>query len=143
MKQKIVITATLQIKLNIRLLVQVLGVRMLWAYLCNWKILLLIAAVISLAGQDNIHAEISNNVMIKVEITGMNETKDEQCMNLWVSPDSETPPDGDYDVKIMRDGEVMEVRKRVRTKDGVSYWFGGCRPFCENDIVLFWKRPSA
>ena len=52
--------------------------------------------------------------------------------------DTHTLPsvDGDYECKIERNGrEISSVR---RFKNG--HWFGGCRPFSDNDVVLAWRE---
>lgn len=54
----------------------------------------------------------------------------------WLDPEKSKPENGKtYLCKIERNGAIKEVKKVH--KDG--FWFGGCRPFCENDKVLSYK----
>ena len=62
----------------------------------------------------------------------------------WISVEREMPNPGDYKVKVVRDGKPIETIKRLKTNNGNHVWFGGCRPFCENDVVTHWlKEPKA
>lgn len=57
----------------------------------------------------------------------------------WISVETAMPLAGEYHVKIDRNSEVMETKKRLIVRNGQAKWFGGCRPFSDNDIVLAWK----
>lgn len=55
--------------------------------------------------------------------------------------DADTPPerDGDYKCRVKNnEREFIAIR---RFKQGVNrgYWFGGCRPFSDEDVVLAWS----
>lgn len=58
----------------------------------------------------------------------------------WISVEKAMPLAGDYHVKIDRNSEVLETKKRLIVRNGQAKWFGGCRPFSDNDIVLAWKK---
>lgn len=59
--------------------------------------------------------------------------------NNWVDPKKTEPENGTlYLCKIQRNDSVIEAKKIY--KNGL--WFGGCRPFCDNDIVLFYTEIS-
>lgn len=49
---------------------------------------------------------------------------------------SEPPKhDGDYECKIKNNGrEFIGTRRCLR-----GYWFGGCRPFSEDEIIVAWR----
>lgn len=57
----------------------------------------------------------------------------------WISVEMAMPLAGDYHVKINRNNAVLETKKRLIVRNGQAKWFGGCRPFSDNDIVLAWK----
>jgi hypothetical protein len=68
---------------------------------------------------------------------GINTDDEYICVN------TRLPVPGIYDVRLTRDGEILHSRKKlVQIADGKSHWFGGCRPFSENDIVTHWKEPK-
>lgn len=57
----------------------------------------------------------------------------------WVNVKDITPAPGKYWVKFLRDGKELEGCKVFRTDGKNSKWFGGCRPFCENDVVTHYQ----
>ena len=61
----------------------------------------------------------------------------------WVSVEIDMPLPGDYKVKVIRGGKPIELVKRLVCKNGNHAWFGGCRPFCENDVVTHWLKNSS
>ncbi len=62
--------------------------------------------------------------------------------NEWISVDEALPPPGVYRVQVERDGELIETKKKLMGSGNAFAWFGGCRPFSDNDVVLFWCRES-
>lgn len=56
---------------------------------------------------------------------------------VYISIEAGLPPAGDYECKIIRNGRDMVQSKRlvINEKTGAHAWFGGCRPFCEKDVV--------
>lgn len=68
------------------------------------------------------------------------ESEQSQPTGSWINVSVELPPAGDYRVMIERNGEIMESKKRLYVHGSSSKWFGGCRPFCENDVVLSWFK---
>lgn len=54
----------------------------------------------------------------------------------WIAVSERLPEeDGQYQCLIQRgDRELEAVRLFKR-----GHWFGGCRPFSDNDIILKWK----
>lgn len=58
----------------------------------------------------------------------------------WISVREELPPEGTYWVVYYRDNEKAISRKKLIRANGESKWFGGCRPFSDNDNVSHWLR---
>ena len=58
----------------------------------------------------------------------------------WISVEKELPDDGIYNVKAIRDGEEIELQKKLITSGDQRVWFGGIRPFSSNDIVTHWRK---
>ncbi len=57
--------------------------------------------------------------------------------NDWLDPEKTEPKNGEtYLCKVKRNNSVKEVKKIY--KNGL--WFGGCRPFCDSDIVLYYMN---
>ncbi len=55
----------------------------------------------------------------------------------WVSVNDSLPDsDGKYMCKIDRLGEEFEAMRLLKS----NHWFGGCRPFSDNDKVKSWYR---
>jgi hypothetical protein len=53
----------------------------------------------------------------------------------WVAITEGLPEEGTYLCKIISNGSTIE-REKILVREGEHHkWFGGCRPFCENDIV--------
>lgn len=61
-------------------------------------------------------------------------------MSEWINTDGRLPAEsGPVMVKLDRDGKELEVQKLFLTsKISGGVFMGGCRPFCENDVVKFW-----
>lgn len=57
----------------------------------------------------------------------------------WIDAVKNPPAPGKYWVKYTRDGKPMEGCKVYRSNGVQGKWFGGCRPFCENDVVTHYK----
>lgn len=54
----------------------------------------------------------------------------------WIDTEKELPNEnGKYICLVKRNDEVKERIKFFKN----GYWFGGCRPFSDNDKVLKWK----
>ena len=84
----------------------------------------------------------------------INETPEQNCVGLtvqrearctndllscWKNVEDGLPSAGDYDVRLIRNGETLEARKRLVIAGDKHKWFGGMRPFCENDVVTHYK----
>ncbi|EJL6462628.1 hypothetical protein HPY09_19910 (plasmid) [Vibrio cholerae] len=55
----------------------------------------------------------------------------------WVSVGESLPTtDGKYMCKIERAGDEIEALRLLKG----NHWFGGCRPFSDNDVVVAWYR---
>ena len=63
-----------------------------------------------------------------------------QSTGKWIPVELELPKAGDYLARVERDGETIEIKKRLIVCDGQSRWFGGCRPFADNDNVVAWFK---
>jgi hypothetical protein len=61
-------------------------------------------------------------------------------VNNWVSVDESLPESGRYTVLLTNNGKEVVTERFFTGKDKGSRWMGGCRPFCENDVVLKWRR---
>jgi hypothetical protein len=57
----------------------------------------------------------------------------------WIGVEQGLPKAGDYDVRVIRDGETLYMKKRLMISEDKHKWFGGMRPFCENDVVTHYK----
>lgn len=58
-------------------------------------------------------------------------------MEIWVDVNDELPEDGKtVPVEFIREGEYYIGAKIY--KNGM--WWGGMRPFCENDVVVRWQK---
>ncbi len=44
--------------------------------------------------------------------------------------------DGKYKCLISNDGREFEAVRLYKR----GHWFGGCRPFADNDVILKWKK---
>lgn len=60
----------------------------------------------------------------------------------WIPIEDGFPPPGIYLTQVDRGGDIIEVKKKLVASGSSMNWFGGCRPFCDNDIVIAWKRPT-
>lgn len=57
----------------------------------------------------------------------------------WVKTQDELPPaDGDYMCSVSNGDRKFEAQRRFIR----GHWFGGCRPFSDNDVVESWYRHS-
>lgn len=55
----------------------------------------------------------------------------------WVKTQDELPPtDGDYMCSVSNGDRKFEAQRRFIR----GHWFGGCRPFTDNDVVESWYR---
>lgn len=55
----------------------------------------------------------------------------------WVKCSDRIPEkDGKYKCYIKNDSREFESVRLLKK----GHWFGGCRPFSDNDIVLKWKE---
>ena len=55
----------------------------------------------------------------------------------WVMTQDELPPaDGDYMCSVSNGDRKFEAQRRFIR----GHWFGGCRPFSDNDVVESWYR---
>lgn len=54
---------------------------------------------------------------------------------------SQPTEQGAYEVRFVRDGEVMQGTKKLFIGSiGELHWMGGMRPFCENDVVTHYRK---
>ena len=53
----------------------------------------------------------------------------------WLSVDENLPDDGDYEVKVVNNGEEVVTKRRLIK----GRWFGGCRPFTDREKVTHYK----
>lgn len=56
-------------------------------------------------------------------------------MEDWKSVKDSIPPDGIYEAKVIRGDERLVMQKKCIK----GRWFGGCRPFSENDAVTHYR----
>ena len=57
--------------------------------------------------------------------------------NQWNLIENGVPSkDGTYLCLVNRDGDLKEMKKAFKK----GHWFGGCRPFSDNDVVTKWKK---
>ena len=57
-------------------------------------------------------------------------------MSEWENVENSLPVDGDYEVKVVKNGaEVVTKRRLIK-----GSWFGGCRPFTNGERVTHYKR---
>ncbi len=61
-------------------------------------------------------------------------------LNDWIDIASGLPEAGTYRCKVIRNGDTIEQEKILVRKNDHHKWFGGCRPFCENDIVTHYIK---
>ena len=54
----------------------------------------------------------------------------------WLSIDKGLPKDGDYTVKVTSYGKEDVVTRRLIK----GQWFGGCRPFANDEKVTHYKN---
>jgi len=54
----------------------------------------------------------------------------------WLSVDKGLPKDGDYTVKVTKNGkEAVVIRRLIKGK-----WLGGCRPFTDGENETHYKN---
>ncbi|MEM0550507.1 MULTISPECIES: hypothetical protein [Aeromonas] len=57
----------------------------------------------------------------------------------WIDANTLPKCDGDYECRISNNGREFTAKRRFKKR----YWFGGCRPFADADIVLAWRELDA
>ena len=53
----------------------------------------------------------------------------------WLKVSDGLPPNGDYTVKVVKNGEEVVTKRRLRN----GHWFGGCRPFTDGETVTHYQ----
>lgn len=58
---------------------------------------------------------------------------------VWVSVDERLPKEeGTYTCKIVNGENKKKEKRLLKLRNGRGYWFGGCRPFADHDVITHW-----
>lgn len=58
---------------------------------------------------------------------------------VWVSVDLLSPEVGDYQCKVKNGEREYEAKRRLIKAGNSHHWFGGCRPFADNELITHFK----
>lgn len=59
--------------------------------------------------------------------------------SVWVSVEVNLPDAGDYFCKVTNNGREFEAQRRLVRKSQAHAWFGGMRPFADDDVVTHYR----
>lgn len=59
--------------------------------------------------------------------------------SVWVSVEVNLPDSGDYYCKVTNKGREFEAQRRLIRKSHAHAWFGGARPFSDDDVVTHYR----
>ncbi len=58
---------------------------------------------------------------------------------VWISVTTDLPEAGDYQCKIINGGNEFEAVRQLIRRDSAHAWFGGVRPFADDDVVTHYQ----
>ncbi|PAW02231.1 hypothetical protein [Vibrio coralliilyticus] len=58
---------------------------------------------------------------------------------VWISVKDSLPDAGDYFCKVSNNGREFEAQRRLVRKSHAHAWFGGARPFADDDVVTHYR----
>lgn len=58
---------------------------------------------------------------------------------VWVNVNQLVPDAGDYHCKVINGERKYEAQRRLIKAGDSHQWFGGCRPFADNEVITHFK----